>query len=122
MMLRSILLKTLRDQRWPALAWGGGLGLVVLSVAASWARAYPDEASRQQLAQQITSGFSAAQLIYGEAHNIVQLGGFVEWRAMGIFPVLLGLFMVIAATGVTRGAEERGETQVILAASRGRGA
>lgn len=120
-MLRSILLKTLRDQRWAALAWGGGLALLVLVTATGWAHAYPDETSRQRAAAQIESGFTAFRVFYGEPRALDSLGGFVEWRALGIFPVLLGLFIVIAATGVTRGAEERGETDVVLTATHGRG-
>ncbi|MGD9893376.1 MAG: ABC transporter permease subunit, partial [Dehalococcoidia bacterium] len=121
-MLRSILLKTLRDQRWPVFAWGGGIAIYVIVNAFGWARAYPDEASRQLIAQQIASGLSATQLLYGEPHNIDQLGGYLGWRAFGVIPVLIGIFIVIAATGATRGAEERGETAVVLSAGQGRGA
>jgi ABC-2 type transport system permease protein len=121
MLLRSILLKTLRDQRWPALAWGGGLGALLVISAAGWARAFPDAASRRQIALQVESGLSAVQVIFGEPHNVDQLGGFLAWRILSIYPVMLGLFLVIAATGASRGAEERGETAVVLLASRGRG-
>jgi ABC-2 type transport system permease protein len=119
-MLRSILLKTVRDQRWPVLAWGFGLGLLLLATAAGWARAYPDEASRVQFARQLESGLSAVQVWYGKPYRVDELGGFVAWRALTFFPVFLGLFLVIAATGMSRGAEERGETDVVLVAARGR--
>jgi ABC-2 type transport system permease protein len=120
-MLRSILLKTLRDQRWPALAWGGGLALLLIVSAAGWARAFPDEVSRRQIAAQVEGGLSTVQVMFGEPRNVDQLGGFLAWRIVSLYPVLLGLFMVIAATGASRGAEERGETAVVLVASRGRG-
>jgi ABC-2 type transport system permease protein len=119
-MLRSILLKTLRDQRWPALAWGGGLALLLIVSAAGWARAFPDEVSRRQIAAQVEGGLSTVQVMFGQPRNVDQLGGLLAWRILSLFPVLLGLFMVIAATGASRGAEERGETAVVLVASRGR--
>ena len=119
-MLRSVLLKTLRDQRWPVLAWGGGVGLLLLATAAGWARAYPDQAARVQFARQLESGLSAVQVWYGRPYRVDELGGFVAWRALSFVPVFFGLFLVIAATGMSRGAEERGETDVVLVAARGR--
>ncbi|MHB8576934.1 MAG: hypothetical protein ACYDCQ_16595, partial [Dehalococcoidia bacterium] len=119
-MLRSVLLKTLRDQRWQALAWSCGLGLLVLVTAAGIAKAYPDAASRQLLAQQLNSGLSAAQVIYGKPIAVDRFSGLLAWRGLGISPVLIGLFLVLAATSVTRGAEERGELDVVLVAARSR--
>lgn len=120
-MLRSTLLKTLRDQRWPALGWGGALGLLAVAIAAGWANTYTDAASRQRLAAEVTSGLSFAQVFYGRPINVDQAAGWVQWRSLGVYPLMLGLFIVIAATGATRGAEERGQLDVVLTTSRSRG-
>ena len=119
-MLRSVYLKTLRDMRWGVLGWGGGLGALVLVTAVGWARAYPDEASRIQFASQITGALSFAQAIYGPPRSIETLGGFVEWRVLGLAPVLLGLYLILAATAMTRGAEESRTIEVVAAAARTR--
>lgn len=120
-MLRSVYTKTLRDMRWGVMGWGLGLGVLSIVYAFSWAKAYPDEASRQQLANQIQGGLSAVQAFYGPANNVQQLGGFIEWRLFGIVPVLLGLYLILAVTGMTRGAEESGAGETVAAAAPTRG-
>jgi ABC-2 type transport system permease protein len=115
-MLRSVYLKTLRDMRWGIVGWGGGLGVLLLFTAAGWSIAYPDAASRAQIAAQIESGgLSVAQVFYGPPRHIDTVGGFVEWRALGLAPVLLGLYLILSATGMTRGAEESRTIEVVAA-------
>ena len=114
-MLRSVYTKSLRDMRWGVLGWGVGFGALAAATAVGWAIAYPDAASRAQLAAQINGGLSVAQTFYGPPHDIDKLGGFVEWRALGLAPVLLGLYLILAATGMTRGAEESRIMEVIAA-------
>lgn len=114
-MLRSVYTKTLRDMRWGILGWGLGFGLLVIVNGLGWSIAYPDAASRSELALQIRSGLSVAQAFYGPPRNVDTLGGFLEWRALGLAPVLLGLYLILAATGTTRGAEESRTIEVIAA-------
>lgn len=116
-MLRSVLLKTLRDQRTSALAWGAGLGLLVILIAAAWAHAYPTEASRTSLAELVESGLSVAEVLYGQPHHVNLLPGWVEWRAIGGMRVLLAIVAVLTAARVTRGAEEEGTLECVAAAS-----
>ena len=114
-MFRSVYLKTLRDLRWGIVGWGAGLGVLLLFTAAGWSIAYPDEPSRAQLAAQIKGGLSVAQVFYGPPRNVDTVGGFVEWRALGLAPVLLGLYLILSATGMTRGAEESRTIEVVAA-------
>jgi ABC-2 type transport system permease protein len=114
-MLRSIFLKSLRDQRTSALAWGAGFGALAVLIAAAWVHAYPDEASRATLAEQVKSGLSIAEVLYGQPHHIDRLPGWIEWRAIGLLPVLLGMIAVLTATRITRGAEEDGTLESIVA-------
>ena len=119
-MLRSVYTKTLRDMRWGVLAWGSGLGALAVATAFGWATAYPDETSRQQLLAAIHSGLSVAQVFYGPPRAIDRLGGFIEWRVLNITPVLLGIYVILAATGMTRGAEESRSSEVVAATPRTR--
>jgi ABC-2 type transport system permease protein len=114
-MLQSVYLKTLRDLRWGVLGWGVGIGLLLLVTAAGWAIAYPDEPSRMQLTAQIEGGLSVAQVFYGPPRNIDTVGGFVEWRTLGLTPVLFGLYLILSATAMTRGAEESRTIEVVAA-------
>ncbi len=105
-MFRSIFLKSLRDQRISALGWGASLAVLTVVIAAAWVHAYPDQASRALLAEQVKSGLSIAEVLYGEPHSIDRLPGWIEWRAIGLMPLLLGIIAVLTATRITRGAEE----------------
>lgn len=121
-MLRSVLFATYRGQRRAALVWGLALALFTLvTMWSNWRNEYPTDEARQRLAQQVESGGLAfGQVVFGEAHQVDQFAGHLEWRALGLLPLLLGLYMVLAATGISRGAEERGELDVLLTAPRTR--
>jgi len=121
-MLRSVLLATFRGQRRAALAWGLALALFTLvTMWSNWRNEYPTEEARQRLAQQVESGGLAfGQVVFGEARQVDEFAGHLEWRGLGLFPLLIGLYMVIAATGVSRGAEERGQLDVLVTAPRSR--
>src|SRR6266542_3143355 len=119
-MFSSVFLKTLRDQRTSALAWGTGFGVLVVVIAAAWTKAYPDEGSRQLLLQQVQSGLSIAQVLYGEPHGIGRLPGWIEWRGIGILRLLLGFIAILTAARVTRGAEELGTIECVIAAASSR--
>lgn len=121
-MLRSIALATFLSQRRAALAWG--LALAVFTVFAmwtNWRNEYPTPEARRELAEQVeTGGLTFVQVLFGQPERVDEFRGHLEWRGLGLDPLLLALFMVIAATAVSRGAEERGELELVLAAPRGR--
>ncbi|MBI2764609.1 MAG: ABC transporter permease subunit [Chloroflexi bacterium] len=119
-MFRSVYTKTLRDLRWGILGWGLGLGALVVTTAVGWSIAYPDAQSRAALAAQLQGGLSVVQVFYGPPRNVDELGGFVEWRALGLAPVLLGLYLILAGTGMTRGAEESKAIEIVAATPRPR--
>jgi len=121
-MFRSISLVTFRGQRRVAVAWGAALALfALLTMWTNWRREYPTEEARQRLAEQVDGGgFAFAQVVFGEASRIDQFAGHLEWRVFGLYPLLLGLFMVMSASAVSRGTEERGELDLLLTVPRGR--
>lgn len=120
-MLRSVLLATVRSQVRPALTWGLALGMfAAVTVVVNWRQEYPTAEARQRLARQVESGGLAfSQVLFGEARRLDRFVGLLEWR-LGLDALLLGLFMVIAATAISRGAEERGELDLLLTVPRGR--
>lgn len=117
-MMRTVWGKTLYDCRRAVLGWGLGLAFLLLLSASAVGRAYPTAAARGQLAREVTGVLSVAALFYGEPRHLESLPGLVEWRSLGLYPVLIGLFLVLTAASVTRGAEERNALEMPLAAPR----
>lgn len=117
-MFRSIALATFRSQRRSALAWGAALAIfTIFTMYSNWRNEYPTEEARQRLLEQIEGGGLAfGQVIFGEPERVDEFRGHLEWRGLGLHPLLLGLFMVLSATAVSRGAEERGELDLVLTA------
>ncbi len=121
-MFRSTLLKTLRDHRSGALGWGIALGLLLPVTGWAWAHAYPDAQARALIADQIEhGGLSIVGVFYGEPHRIDTIGGLIAWRGMGLYAVLLGFYVILTAAGISRGAEERGDLELVLATTQARG-
>ncbi len=116
-MLNSIALATFRSQRRAALAWGLALAaFTVFTMWSNWRNEYATAEARQELAEQVeTGGLAFAQVLFGQPERVDEFRGHLEWRGLGLHPLLLGLFMVISATAVSRGAEERGELDLVLA-------
>jgi len=120
-MFRSITLATFRSQRRAAVAWGAALAaFTIITMWSNWRSEYPTEEARQRLAEQVEGGLSFVQVLFGEPERVDEFRGHLEWRGLGLHPFLLGLFMAMAATAVSRGAEERGELDLVLTAPRSR--
>lgn len=121
-MFRSIALATFRSQQRAAFAWGAALAVfAIFTMWSNWRNEYATEEARQQLAEEVQAGGLAfGQVIFGEPERVDEFRGHLEWRGLGLFPLLLGLFMVMSATAVSRGAEERGELDLVLTAPRSR--
>jgi len=117
-MFQSIALATFRSQRRAALAWGAALAIfTIFTMYSNWRNEYPTEEARQRLVEQVEGGGLAfGQVIFGEPERVDEFRGHLEWRGLGLHPLLLGLFMVLSATAVSRGAEERGELDLVLTA------
>ncbi len=112
-MLGNIFLKTLRDYRLTILSWGLGLGLFNLFVTAVYGNIYsgPDKA------QLVADSFTLSQSPVwpgGKAADLNTFGGYVTFRFLGMLPVVLGIFTLMAGSGLTRGDEEKGNFDLLL--------
>ncbi len=108
-MLHSVFLKTLRGYWIAILGWGLGLGLMVYGVLSVYSTQYATPQARQEFAA-IAQTFR----FFGEPVAMTTATGFVTWRSLGIIPVLLGIWGVLAGSRLVRGAEERGYLEVVL--------
>ena len=74
---------------------------------------YPDEASRQQFAAAF-QGNLALRLFYGIPRDLASVGGYVEFRVVGIMAVLAAAWAVFAAARALRGEEDAGRWELVL--------
>ncbi len=114
-MLRTIWLKTIRDNWRAAAGWGLGLGLIVYATIASYVGLYPTLASRQKAQADFGPLFSSMRFLLGDPVDISTPGGFTTLRIMGLLPMMLAIWAVLAATSMTRGEEQPGTTDMLLA-------
>ena len=76
--------------------------------------AYPTPAARIAFARSfgINTGL---QLFYGEAHDLLTVGGYTAWRVGGTLAIAAAIFGVLAAVRALRTEEEAGRTELVLA-------
>ncbi len=105
---------TARRIAWPAALWGVVSGGYICYAAAQYATTYPTVASRQQVA--LTFGANAGlTALLGEGQRLATVAGFTAWRAMGVLVPIGAVWAMLAATRLTRGEEEAGRIELLLA-------
>ncbi len=110
-MLRNLLLKTLRDQRIPVLAYGLGLGALALLVIAI----YPSfAASGAELEEAMKNLPDAYKAFTGGVLSLTEFDGYLVSQYLIILPLILAIFAIIEGTGALRGEEERGTMDTLL--------
>ncbi len=105
----------MRVQRRQSIAWISVIALTGLSTVAGYKTAYKTTLQREALARSL-GGNIGIQALYGIAHNIDHVGGFTEWRLVWFLGPLLALWALLASTALTRGEEETGRRELLLAA------
>ncbi len=113
-MLKTIWLKTIRDSWKAILGWGLGLGLLVYATAIGYVSLYPSLIARKNAMRDLGPLLSTLRFLGGELVDISTPGGYTTFRIIGALPIALGIWAVLAATGATRGEEQRGATEMLL--------
>ena len=94
--------------------WGAVFGGYIAYAALEYATSYPTAASREKVA--LTFGTNAGlSALVGEGHQLATIGGFTAWRAMGVLVPVGAVWAMLAATRVTRGEEDAGRLELLLA-------
>lgn len=97
-----------RLHRWGIVGYGGFMAFnAALNGAAFLQVAGNTPAQRQALAHSMAILGPAFRWITPPPLRVDSLGGYLDWRALALAPVILGLWGVLAGTGVTRGDDER---------------
>ena len=106
----------LRLGRW------GFLGFSILTFAASLVQAVGfyqiaghTAASRAAFAQSMSQLAAQLTFILPPPAGLSTVGGYVEWRSFGGLAILFGVWALVSGSGATRGDEERGLVEAVLA-------
>jgi ABC-2 type transport system permease protein len=95
--------------------WGLVFGLYVYDNAFAFHTIAPTAAARSRLLETMGSNAGLKALL-GDTHGITTLGGFTDWRAIGVTSLVACIWGLLAATKTLRGEETAGRWELFLAA------
>lgn len=104
---RAVWSKSLRAYRVPILAWGIGLGLLLMGTAAA---STSISTVTGQLSSKVTQSFD----FFGDPVAFGTPQGYITFKFLGLLPLFLGIWTAIAGAHLTRGDEERGALDLVL--------
>jgi ABC-2 type transport system permease protein len=113
--LGSVFGKAFRDSRRTAIALGILFALVVIATASQIATQFATVAERIQFAAELQGLPPIFQGLLGEPIEIEKLGGFLSWRILNFMPVTLGIWSVIAMSGLLAAELNRGSMDLLAA-------
>ncbi len=113
MFFKNVFLKTLWDYRLQILIWGGGLALVGVTLAPSFAGLFngPNKAKLLADYKKATESFS---FLAGIATDLDTFTGYMSYQIARTLPVLLAIFGLLAGSGLVRAEEEKGSLDLLL--------
>jgi ABC-2 type transport system permease protein len=116
----SIFGKTFRDSRRAALVVGVITAMIVVVTAAALAAEFDTLEKRRAVAVQLGSLPAIFQGMLGEMISIERLGGFLSWRTINFLPIILGIWTVVAMSGLLAGELARGSLDLLATTPRSR--
>jgi ABC-2 type transport system permease protein len=111
--LGSIYGKAFRDSRRTAIALGLLFALVVVATAAQVAEQFDTAAERLKFAAELQGLPPVFQGMLGDPIGIDRLGGFLSWRILNFMPVTLGIWSVVAMSGLLAAELYRGSMDLL---------
>jgi ABC-2 type transport system permease protein len=111
MLLRNLLLKTLRDLRGQILGWGIGLGVLALLIAAL----YPAFSEQMGMMVDLFSSYPpAVAAFFGDMSQMGRWEGWLNVEFFSWLPPILAIFAVGVGTALVAGEEEKGTLDLLL--------
>ncbi len=108
-----VFASTARRAARSGLLWGIVFGLVVAETAAGYAKSFPTQQSRANLAVTYESNLGLSSIL-GTARDLDTVAGYTAWHAMGILSVLGAIWGLLLATRLSRGEEDAGRWELLL--------
>ncbi|HEX2626540.1 MAG TPA: ABC transporter permease subunit [Candidatus Limnocylindrales bacterium] len=118
--LGSVFGKTFRDSRRTAFVLGLVVAMIVIVTAVSLAQEFNTVEKRLAFAGQLGGLPPIFQGMLGEMVNIDRLGGFLSWRVINFMPLILGIWSVVALSGLLAGELNRGSLDLLATTPRTR--
>lgn len=118
--LGSVFGKTFRDSRRSAIVLGLLFAVVFVATAAQVAQEFGTVAERLQFAASLQGLPPIFQGMLGEPIDIDKLGGFMSWRILNFMPIMLGIWSVVALSGLLAAELARGSMDLVAASPIGR--
>jgi len=94
-------------------AWGLAIGAYIYASAVGYRDLAPTSAARQVLLDSLSSNVGLVALL-GQTPRIDTVGVFVDWRALGVWPVVVSVWAILLSTKVLRGEESAGRLELFL--------
>jgi polyether ionophore transport system permease protein len=107
-MLRTVWSKTLWEYRIAILGWGIGLAILIFIH-------YPYYSALSLETRNATQQYAQNFRFLGEPVALTTPGGYATWHTLGLVPIILGIWTVLAGARLVRGEEERGSLDLLLA-------
>jgi ABC-2 type transport system permease protein len=114
--LGSIFGKTLRDSRRSTLIVGGALALLTLVVAAGIVSQFGTLEARREIREIVDAVPPILQGLAGRPVNVDTLGGYIQYKYGGFFPLITGLWSILALSATLAAEERRGSLDLLAAA------
>ena len=112
----SVFGKTIRDSRRAAIGVALFIGVLLVIVAQAIASEFSTPESRQEIGNLVTAVPPILAGLAGRAVNVESLGGYIQYKYGGFFPLVTALWSILALSG-TLAAEVRRGSMEILASS-----
>jgi len=116
----SVFGKTLRDSRRATILVAGSIGVILLMVMAGVAIQFDTTEARQELRDLVDAVPPILQGLAGKPVNVETLGGYVSYKYGAFFPLVTGLWSIIALSGTLAAETRRGSMDILAAGSRNR--
>jgi ABC-2 type transport system permease protein len=113
--LGSVFGKSFRDSRRTAIVLGLVSAVVFIVTAAQIAEQFTTVAERLKFAAELQGLPPVFQGMLGEPIAIEKLGGFLSWRILNFMPIILGIWSVVALSGLLAAELARGSMDLVAA-------
>src|SRR5262245_40386882 len=113
--LGSVFGKTVRDSRRAAIAIAIFIGVLLLIVASAITAEFSTPESRQELSNVVQAVPPIMQGLAGRPVNIETLGGYIQYKYGGFFPLVTALWSILALSATLAAESRRGSMEILAA-------
>lgn len=114
--LGSVFGKTIRDSRRAVLIVGGVTGLLIMVVAQAVVSQFSTPESRREISELVKSVPPILQGLAGKGYNAETMGGYIQYKYGGFFPLVTGLWSILALSATLAAETRRGSLDFVMAA------